>query len=118
MDQVRARNQRALIAVVQVAALSCWFSASAVAPGMQRELDLGTTGAVLLTSSVQVGFVVGAVASAALNLADRVPTAGLYAVSAFLADGDEVTLRYSAPGTAGGRLALGEVTGRVEPARG
>ena len=85
MDQIRARNQRALIAVVQVAALSCWFSASAVAPGMQRELDLGTTGAVLLTSSVQFGFVVGAVASAALNLADRVPTAGLYAVSAFLA---------------------------------
>ena len=37
--------------------------------------------------------------------------------SAFLADGDEVTLRYSAPGTAGGRIALGEVTGRVEPAR-
>ena len=85
MDQIRARNQRALIAVVQVAALSCWFSASAVAPGMQRDLDLGGTGAVLLTSSVQVGFVVGAVASAVLNLADRVPTAVLYAVSAFLA---------------------------------
>ena len=85
MDQIRARNQRALIAVVQVAALSCWFSASAVAPGMQRDLDLGATGAVLLTSSVQVGFVLGAVASAVLNLADRVPTAVLYAVSAFLA---------------------------------
>jgi fumarylacetoacetase len=26
-------------------------------------------------------------------------------------------LRYSAPGTAGGRIALGEVTGRIEPAR-
>jgi fumarylacetoacetase len=35
----------------------------------------------------------------------------------FLEDGDEVTLRYSAPGTAGGRIALGEVTGRIEPAR-
>jgi MFS family permease len=85
VDATRARSQRALIAVVQVAALSCWFSASAVAPGMQRDLDLGATGAVLLTSSVQVGFVVGAVASALLNLADRVPTAVLYAVSAFLA---------------------------------
>ena len=60
MSPTRARNQRALIAVVQVAALSCWFSASAVAPAMQRDLDLGATGAVLLTSSVQVGFVVGA----------------------------------------------------------
>jgi fumarylacetoacetase len=35
----------------------------------------------------------------------------------FLEDGDEVTLRDSAPGTAGGRITLGEVTGRIEPAR-
>ena len=35
----------------------------------------------------------------------------------FLEDGDEVVLRYSAPGTGGGRLTLGEVAGRVEPAR-
>ncbi|MFC4783052.1 fumarylacetoacetase [Nocardioides sp. MAHUQ-72] len=35
----------------------------------------------------------------------------------FLEDGDEVTLRYTAPGTGGGRIALGEVTGRIEPAR-
>ncbi len=35
----------------------------------------------------------------------------------FLEDGDEIVLRYSAPGTGGGRLTLGEVTGRVVPAR-
>ena len=35
----------------------------------------------------------------------------------FLEDGDEVTLRYTAPGAAGGRIALGEVTGRIVPAR-
>ncbi len=35
----------------------------------------------------------------------------------FLEDGDEVTLRYSAPGTGGGRITLGDVTGRIEPAR-
>jgi fumarylacetoacetase len=35
----------------------------------------------------------------------------------FLEDDDEVTLRYSAPGTNGGRITLGEVTGRIEPAR-
>jgi len=35
----------------------------------------------------------------------------------FLRDGDEVVLRYSAPGTDGDRLTLGEVVGRVEPAR-
>jgi fumarylacetoacetase len=35
----------------------------------------------------------------------------------FLEDGDEVVLRYTAPGTAGGRIALGEVSGVIEPAR-
>ncbi|KQY56880.1 MULTISPECIES: fumarylacetoacetase [unclassified Nocardioides] len=34
-----------------------------------------------------------------------------------LEDGDEVTLTYTAPGTLGGRIALGEVTGRIVPAR-
>jgi fumarylacetoacetase len=34
----------------------------------------------------------------------------------FLEDGDEVVLRYSAPGTSGGRIALGEVSGRIVPA--
>jgi fumarylacetoacetase len=36
---------------------------------------------------------------------------------AFLRDGAEVTLRYTAPGTGGGRIALGDVTGVVAPAR-
>jgi fumarylacetoacetase len=34
----------------------------------------------------------------------------------FLEDGDEVTLRYTARGTSGGVIALGEVTGRILPA--
>ena len=34
----------------------------------------------------------------------------------FLEDGDEVVLRATAPGVLGGRIALGEVAGRVEPA--
>ena len=34
----------------------------------------------------------------------------------FLEDGDTVTLRATAPGTGGGRIALGEVTGTITPA--
>ena len=34
----------------------------------------------------------------------------------FLEDGDEVTIAGTAPGAAGGRICLGEVTGRVRPA--
>ena len=33
----------------------------------------------------------------------------------FLEDGDEVTIRATAPGARGGRIALGEVTGTIEP---
>jgi fumarylacetoacetase len=36
----------------------------------------------------------------------------------FLEDGDVVTIRATAPGALGGRLALGEVTGRILPADG
>ena len=36
---------------------------------------------------------------------------------AFLVDGDTVTISATAPGTAGGRIALGEVTGVIRPAR-
>jgi fumarylacetoacetase len=42
---------------------------------------------------------------------------GWGAEDAFLDDGDEVVLRYAAPGTSGGRITLGEVTGVVAPAR-
>jgi fumarylacetoacetase len=49
-----------------------------------------------------------------LSWGGREPFAGGHT---FLDDGDEVTLRYSAPGTGGGRITLGEVTGRIEPAR-
>jgi fumarylacetoacetase len=49
-----------------------------------------------------------------LSWGGREPFAGGHT---FLEDGDEVTLRYSAPGTRGTRITLGEVTGRIEPAR-
>jgi fumarylacetoacetase len=35
----------------------------------------------------------------------------------FLEDGDVVTISATAPGTGGGRISLGEVTGRISPAR-
>ncbi|WP_221199840.1 MFS transporter [Nocardioides soli] len=78
-------RQRRLIAASQVAALGTWFSASAVAPAVAAELGLTTGTSALLTSSVQIGFVVGAVSSAVLNLPDRLPLPTLYAVSALLA---------------------------------
>lgn len=49
-----------------------WFSASAVLPQLRARWELGPTGASLLTIAVQLGFVAGAVVSAAFNLADLV----------------------------------------------
>lgn len=78
----RAHRQRAAIAMVQVLGLAVWFSVSAVVPSLQGEWGIGVVGGVWLTGATQIGFVVGAVASAAFNLADRFPAHLLLAASA------------------------------------
>jgi MFS family permease len=82
MTTHRPGAQRALIAVVQVLGLAVWFSASAVVPALRTEWGVSAPAAVWLTASVQLGFVLGAVASAALNLPDRVPPHLLMAAGA------------------------------------
>lgn len=78
-------RQRALIALVQVLGLSVWFSATAVVPSLRAQWGIGSTAAVWLTASVQIGFVAGAVTSALLNLADRIRAPYLLAASALCA---------------------------------
>lgn len=78
----RAARQRTAIAAVQVLALAVWFSVSAIVPALREDWGIGSSGAVWLTGATQIGFVVGAVGSAALNLADRFPAHLLLAVSA------------------------------------
>jgi MFS family permease len=73
-----------LLAVGEMLAMSLWFSASAVVPQLRAEWNLSGAQASWLTMSVQLGFVVGALLSAALNLADRVPVRRLVAASALL----------------------------------
>jgi MFS family permease len=78
----QTNQQRVLIALVEVLCLSVWFSATAVAPNLRSEWDIGASATVWLTASVQVGFVAGAVASTVLNLADRGAPQRLLAASA------------------------------------
>ncbi len=75
----------ALLSLCEVAALGLWFSASAVVPSLAQEFDLGATHKALITSSVQVGFVVGTLVSAALGLADRLDPRRFFMVSALVA---------------------------------
>ncbi len=76
-----------MIAASQVAAMTLWFSATAAIPALQAEHGLDTTTASLFTSAVQLGFVAGTLASAALGLADRSDTRRLFMWSAFAAAG-------------------------------
>ncbi len=62
--------------------MSVWFSASAVVPALSQRWHLGDSGRAWLTMSVQLGFVVGALTSALLNAADRIPARRLLAVCA------------------------------------
>jgi hypothetical protein len=64
--------QRGLIALVLVLAMAVWFSASAVVPALASQWHLSAGGAAWLTAPVQAGFVLGAIVSAVLGLADRV----------------------------------------------
>ncbi|MFC5674955.1 MFS transporter [Streptomyces incanus] len=77
---------------MQVLGLAVWFSMSAVVPSLRNDWGLTAGGAVWLTASVQFGFVAGAVASTALNLADRVPPQRLLAASAAAAAACTVVL--------------------------
>lgn len=63
----------ALLAGVLVLAMSTWFSASAVVPQLRELWTLSPSASAWLTISVQLGFVVGAVASSLVNLADVLP---------------------------------------------
>lgn len=86
-----------LVCVCQVLVMVLWFSATAVIPAFQKERTLTSFHVSLLTSSVQVGFVVGTLISAFLGLADRLDlrryfmgAAGTAAVANLLILGSEV----------------------------
>jgi MFS family permease len=74
-----------LLSLAELLGMSVWFSASAVVPALTQTWSLDGSGRAWLTMSVQGGFVVGAFLSAVLNLADRLPTRRLFAISAWLA---------------------------------
>ena len=87
----RAPNERgkwrtvSLLAFAALMAMSVWFSASAVVPQLTAEWKLSGALQSWLTTSVQIGFVAGALVSSVLTLSDRLPAQRLLAVSAVAA---------------------------------
>lgn len=80
-----AVRQLALVSAVQVLAVSTWFAASAAAPALRAEWEIGRVGEALLTIGVQLGFVAGALLSAVSNLPDRVDPPRLMGIGAAVA---------------------------------
>lgn len=75
------------ITVVEILAMGTWFGATTAVPQLEVEWGIDAGGAAWLTGAVQLGFVIGALALAALNLPDRMSTRTLIAVSALGAAG-------------------------------
>ena len=74
-----------LLALAALLGMSVWFSASAVVPQLTLEWKLSGALQSWLTTSVQIGFVAGALLSSLLTLSDRLPAQRLLAVSALAA---------------------------------
>ena len=106
----RAGHQLVLIAAVQVLAMGTWFAASAAAPALRAEWGLTSGQATLLTTAVQLGFVVGALTSAALNLPDIVDPPLMVGISALAAAASTAALAWFAHGV-GTAVALRVVAG-------
>ncbi len=74
-----------LLSLAEMLGMAVWFSASAVVPALTEAWNLSDGGRAWLTMSVQIGFVAGALASAVLNLADRIPARWFFTAASLLA---------------------------------
>ncbi|MGH7522261.1 MAG: MFS transporter [Gemmatimonadales bacterium] len=111
------RRVLTILAVAELLAMAPWFSASAVSPALAREWALSPTTTAWLTISVQLGFVVGALVSAMLTLADRLSARRLVAGSAAVAAAATLGVA-AAPGVTVGiacRLLTGAALAGVYP---
>lgn len=75
----------ALIALAQVLALSVWFAGAAALPGLKQTGALSDFDGAALSSAVQLGFVIGALVSASLGVADRFDARRVFACGAAIA---------------------------------
>jgi MFS family permease len=91
----RKWSMLAIVGVAELFAMTLWFSATAVGPELAAAWGLGPVEEAWLTNAVQLGFVVGALFSAAVTLADLVRPRYLFAGSAFLGAGSTLVLALS-----------------------
>ncbi len=108
----------ALLMLAGVAAMSPWFVSAAVLPDMLREVALSPVRQAALSSGVQAGFVIGALGSAVLGLADRFDPRRLFAASAIGAALVNAVLLIAPPGgftAIAARIVTGALLAGVYP---
>ncbi len=74
-----------MLVIAELFAMSLWFLSSAVLPDMMKEVELSSFIQALLSSSVNIGFVIGALLIAVFGIADRFDARKVFALSAILA---------------------------------
>jgi MFS family permease len=107
-----------LLALAEIAAMSLWFVSAAVLPDMLREAELSPLRQAALSSGVQAGFVIGALGSAMLGLADRFDPRRIFAASAIGAGLVNALLLVAPPGGAiaiAARVVTGALLAGVYP---
>jgi MFS family permease len=108
----------ALLVVAEVAGMSLWFISAAVLPDMLREAAVTPFRQAALSSGVQAGFVIGALGSAVLGLADRFDPRRVFAASAVGAGLVNAVLLVAPPGGAvaiAARVVTGALLAGVYP---
>ncbi len=71
MSSTSKSRSIALLVLAECGAMSLWFVSAAILPDMLAEQPIPRLAQALLSSGVQAGFVLGAIASAMLGIADR-----------------------------------------------
>lgn len=107
-----------LIVLAQVLALSVWFSGAAALPDLIASGGLSPFRQAALTSAVQAGFVLGALASALLGLPDRFDARRVFATGAAIAGVANLIALACPPGSLAmiaTRLAAGAALALVYP---
>ncbi|WP_264214402.1 MFS transporter [Leisingera thetidis] len=92
------RRNLTLLVLAQIGGMSLWFVSSAILPELTREAGIGPWRAGLLSSAVQVGFVLGALVLAVNGTSDRYDPRRVFASAAAIAALSNAALVVTPPG--------------------
>ncbi len=107
-----------IVVLAQLLGTSLWFSTNGVASDLTTDWGIDAGGIGLLTSAVQVGFILSTIALAMFGLADRFKASTIFAVSAVLgalANGAVIVVADSLAEGVFFRLLVGIALGGIYP---